>query len=264
MLAVDGAGFGRLTSDTMPDPLPLVLGSALLASLITGVISFFATRMLINDQQAARRDEADRLERVRAVDQLSVETNRFLDHFVAGGLETCAADADEAAHLVDRAYLRARRNRRLVGAAGEVETPAVSGESEWTRIGQMRQALGDFYLPERGFGQASLLPFPGDFMQSALAFNRCVSLAEDWCERYPWTREVQLERVDRFLVDLHTTLGAAARLLQAAAAVVRQMPPRRYADWFPDVVSDARLLAIAADLKALVDRQLGTAPTPDP
>lgn len=214
--------------------------------------------MLISDQRAAREEDRQRAEQVRVYDEIADDTARFWDRFVAGGLELCAAEADNTAYQIDVAFHHAKHNRRLVAAMRGQESG--SDPMTWSQVADMQGALGNFSLARTGFAQAALLPFPGDFMQSALALNRCIALAQSWCERYPWTQEPQLPTIDQFITDLRTTLGAAARDLQAAAAVVRQMSPRRYADWFPAVRGDPRLLSIAADLKSIVDEQLRGAP----
>lgn len=245
----------------MIDGLSLVLGSALVASVVAGAASLATTYFLIKDQRRARTEQ-DRLTKERQSREVILsESARFLDHFVGSGLEQLAADLDIAAHIVDGGLRDARRNRSLVGGmkSAQATIGPISGQT-WQEILEIQRALPVRYPVHGGFKQACLLPFPGDFMQSMLAFNRCVALADDWLQRYPWTTSEKLPALDRFLENLHTTLAAAARSMQAAAAVSRQIEPRRYLDWFPTVLADARLVGIAADLKALVDRQLGQAP----
>jgi hypothetical protein len=214
--------------------------------------------LLLREQRLERSGRAASRERDAKRQQVALETEHFLERYVAGGLEAAAADLDNMAHLIDRAYRSACRNRDLARALST--QAATNGGDAWERQARIQSVFGDVRIPTKGFGQAALLPFPGDFMQSLLALNRCVALASDWLERYPWTATDRLPAVRRFLDGLQVTLPAAARWLESAAACVRQLPARPYLEWFPIVMAEPRLMAISIELKAVVDRQLQGAP----
>jgi hypothetical protein len=239
------------------DVLGPVLGSAFLASIITGLVSLASTYLLVRDQERQRDRESRRYAEKLTREHIAVESNRFANDFILEGLERTAGDLDALGWWVDVAHRSAKRNRAAISGL-RMNQEAAAGLNDLRTI---RDLMAVEPCPMPGLAQARLVPFPGDFMQSVLAFNRCAAVAIDWCQRYPFTSPEKLTEVDRFLSDLKTTFGASARYLLTAAIVARQLPFRPYLDWFPAVLGDERLIKIGADLNALVDRQLARAPT---
>src|SRR5262245_11272442 len=167
---------GALGGDVDAGELLLVaLGSATVAALVSGAFSIVTTRSLVSEQ----REERLAIERVRHdaahQERLRLDTQFFMTLYLNEGLEASAQYFDGLSIAIDRAHRRARRVRGIVGASAS-EGSGYSVE-DMLSIGR---AVDPLLADSVAANQASLVVFPGTFMQSAHTANRCVVLAEDF------------------------------------------------------------------------------------
>lgn len=231
----------------------LVLGSAVIAAVIAGLFSRSTTHALIADQRDERRITDERIEKDRQQALLSADTQRFIERYVAGGLESVAWQLDRASQHVDLSHRRAKRLRAMVRRNDR--PPDSLGT--FRDLIEIRGILDPPVVDPIVINQALLVPFPGAFMQSGLMLNRCLALADDWCQRYPWTQDAKLERVELFLTEAKTVLAASARRYETAAFIARGHGELPYASWFPATLNDQSLVDLGQQLETMVDGLLG-------
>ncbi len=227
----------------------LALGSAVIAALITGWFARSTTNALIEDQRNERREAAGREEKANDAALVASETDQFVLRYVAGGLELVASQLDRASHQVDVEHRRAKRLRAITRGLSDIAEPKGS-------LRDLLEVRGMIDPPQPApvhVTQSSLVAFPGDYMQAGLLLNRCIALADDFLQRFAWTNDEKIDAVDRYLRQVKTVLAASARRYEAAALVVRQMPPRRHSEWSAATINDSRLIALGQQLVEMVD-----------
>jgi hypothetical protein len=229
----------------------LVLGSAVVAAVISGLFSRTTTNAIIADQRTERQERTAREDQQRNDLSLQRANEEFIDRYVVNGLELIAYQLDSASQGIDVNYRRARRLRDML--LGATKNSVAIGLEE---LAAARGPLDPPSVSPINVPQSVLVPYPGDFMQAGLLMNRCLALADDFIQRYPWTRDENEPAVDRYLRELMTALTAGARHFEAAALVVRQMPPRPRESWPQATVAHERLTPIGSTAVGLFDRVL--------
>jgi hypothetical protein len=243
---------------TPVEVVALLLGSAVIAAAISGLFARATTNSLIGDQRLERHEVAEREERRAAEATIAAETDQFLQRYVGGGLEMVASQLDRASHQVDINHRRSKRLRAMTRNLPDQEPQATFRD-----LVELRGILDPPQADPIHINQSSLVPFPGDFMQAGLLLNRCIALADDFLQRYAWTKDEKLGVVEKYLTRIKTVLAASARHYEAAAVVVRQMPPRRYQEWSAAALTDERLIKLSKQVTEMVDELLSREPDLD-
>jgi hypothetical protein len=239
---------------SLVEVLVLFLSSAAVAAVVSGLFSLKTTRSLIAGQRQERREAAAERDREREEEAKRTDTAMFWARYVENGLETLASQLDRASQQTDLGYRRAKRNRATFRGLLD-DTPATL-----QNIIDIRAAVEPIQTDPIVLSQAALLPFPGDFQQSALQLNRSLALADDFLQRYPWTRDEKIASVDRFLGEIKTTLAASARRFETSAVVVRQHEPMRYSEWFATTLADEKLKSIGGEIAVILEHLLTSHP----